>query len=70
MSSEYIIYSIRLTGWFARGGNLISDWKKAKRYQKDDALEICHHLKDHQGLVCFPVSVDDIEALLKDESDD
>ena len=70
MSNEYIIYSLHLTGWFSGKGNLISDWKKAKRYDKDEALQICRRLKDHQGLVCFPVSVDDIETLLKDESDD
>lgn len=63
MLKWYILYSVKVGGWFTISSTYSSDWKHARRYSKDEALELAAKQKSQTGFGLIPVRVEDLEAL-------
>lgn len=61
----YIIYNIRVGGWVTRA-SLTSDWKLASEFPHEEAKDICHRAKEHDGIVAVPVEKAMLEAIADD----
>lgn len=63
MLEEYLVYSIRLGGWFNRTGQFTSEVADAKRYPKREAYDLCLLQHSGENPTAIPVSTDTIESI-------
>lgn len=59
----YILWSGRLQGWLTRGSTYSSDQAEARRFPRDEAIEMCKRHKQQAGYGLLPVREEDLAAI-------